>query len=81
MIDIDGSHHSDEQKEKWRSQLIKVEQSSLGTWFLTLPHNFVEKVKWPAGTMLDIIDNETGSYTLKTAPRNAWRKDALKNND
>lgn len=71
----------DEKKEEWRSQLIKVEQSPLGTWFLTLPHEFVDKVKWPAGTMLDIIDNNTGSYTLKTAPRNTWRKAALEKND
>jgi len=70
-----------EEKEKWRSQLIKVEQSPLGTWFLTLPHEFVDKVKWPAGTFLDIIDNNTGSYILKTAPRNTWRKAALEKND
>ena len=31
--------------------------------------------------MLDIIDNETGSYILKTAPRNVWHKDALEKND
>jgi|TARA_Y100000310_G_scaffold288520_1_gene314213 hypothetical protein len=72
---------TNKEKEKWRAQLIKVEQSSLGTWFLALPHEFVDTVKWPAGTMLDIIDNETGSYTLKTAPRNVWHKDALEKND
>ena len=71
----------EENKEEWRSQLIKVDQSPLGTWFLTLPHEFIEKVKWPAGTWLDITDNNTGSYTLKTALRNAWHKDALKKND
>ena len=29
---------TNKEKEKWRAQLIKVEQSSLGTWFLALPH-------------------------------------------
>lgn len=55
-----------------KSYITPIEKDEEGNLLLTFPDELMETMDWKEGEVLEWIDNQDGSWTLKKMPWSVW---------